>query len=163
MMLICLSSFSCLIKTYRLHAFYIKCYYRFIIDLFTGGEDSVTPNRFPAIGKMIIFRIRKVCRAIVLLCITTIIVFYTGQLSSNSLVDFVKNALRPLDRILSPRYCACLKCMTQPDDDLWFQKRFNTSLKPFLTRKYKTLSNDTRMWWQVIKTFLSTVFYYILS
>ncbi|XP_064861000.1 CMP-N-acetylneuraminate-beta-galactosamide-alpha-2,3-sialyltransferase 1-like isoform X2 [Oncorhynchus nerka] len=100
---------------------------------------------------MIIFRIRKVRRVIVLLCITTIVVFYTGQLSSNSLVDFVKNALRPLDRILSPKYCACLKCMTQPDDDLWFQKRFNTSFQPFLTRKYKTLSNDTRMWWQKLQ------------
>uniref|UniRef100_A0A8K9UIA8 CMP-N-acetylneuraminate-beta-galactosamide-alpha-2,3-sialyltransferase 1 n=1 Tax=Oncorhynchus mykiss TaxID=8022 RepID=A0A8K9UIA8_ONCMY len=100
---------------------------------------------------MILFRIRKVRRVIVLLCITTIVVFYTGQLSSNSLVDFVKNALRPLDRILSPKYCACLKCMTQPDDDLWFQKRFNTSFQPFLTRKYKTLSNDTRMWWQKLQ------------
>ncbi|XP_052376506.1 CMP-N-acetylneuraminate-beta-galactosamide-alpha-2,3-sialyltransferase 1-like [Oncorhynchus keta] len=100
---------------------------------------------------MIIFRTRKVRRVIVLLCITTIVVFYTGQLSSNSLVDFVKNALRPLDRILSPKYCACVKCMKQPDDDLWFQKRFNTSFQPFLTRKYKTLSNDTRMWWQKLQ------------
>ncbi|XP_041707349.1 CMP-N-acetylneuraminate-beta-galactosamide-alpha-2,3-sialyltransferase 1 [Coregonus clupeaformis] len=96
---------------------------------------------------MIIFRIRKDYRFIVLLCITTIVVFYTGQLSSNSLVDLVKNALRPLDRIISPRNCGCLKCMTQPDDDLWFQKRFITSFKPFLTREYKTLSNDTRTWW----------------
>ncbi|CAB1333234.1 unnamed protein product, partial [Coregonus sp. 'balchen'] len=112
-----------------------------------GGEDSVTPNRCHAIGKMILFRIRKDYRFIVLLCITTIVVFYTGQLSSNSLVDLVKNALRPLDRIISPRNCGCLKCMTQPDDDLWFQKRFITSFKPFLTREYKTLSNDTRTWW----------------
>ncbi|KAK6294151.1 hypothetical protein J4Q44_G00349810 [Coregonus suidteri] len=74
------------------------------------------------------------------------VVFYSGQQSSNSLVDFVTNALRPLDGIFSP----------QPDDDPWFQKCFIRSIKPFLTRENKKLSNDTRTWWRKMQNDRST-------
>ncbi|CAB1338962.1 unnamed protein product [Coregonus sp. 'balchen'] len=95
---------------------------------------------------MNIFRIRKGFLTTVLLCFTTIVVFYSGQQSSNSLVDFVTNALRPLDGIFSP----------QPDDDPWFQKCFIRSIKPFLTRENKKLSNDTRTWWRKMQNDRST-------
>ncbi|XP_031668334.1 CMP-N-acetylneuraminate-beta-galactosamide-alpha-2,3-sialyltransferase 1 [Oncorhynchus kisutch] len=92
------------------------------------------------------FRIRKCLLTTVLICITTIIVFYSGQRSSNSFVDFIRNALRPLDGIISP----------PPNNDPWFQKRFIRSIKPFLTRENKKLSDDTRTWWREIQNDSST-------
>uniref|UniRef100_A0A8C7W927 CMP-N-acetylneuraminate-beta-galactosamide-alpha-2,3-sialyltransferase 2 n=1 Tax=Oncorhynchus mykiss TaxID=8022 RepID=A0A8C7W927_ONCMY len=101
---------------------------------------------------MIIFRHRKGCLITVLLCLTIFVLHtgHTGQLFSKSLVDLAKIALRLLGRKIFPSHCACIKCMTQPDDDLWFQKRFIRSIKPFLTRENKKLNEDTRAWWQVI-------------
>uniref|UniRef100_A0A8C7FEW0 Uncharacterized protein n=1 Tax=Oncorhynchus kisutch TaxID=8019 RepID=A0A8C7FEW0_ONCKI len=99
---------------------------------------------------MIIFRHIKGCLITVLLCLTIFVLHtgHTGQLFSKSLVDLAKIALRLLGGKIFPSHCACIKCMTQPDDDLWFQKRFIRSIKPFLTRENKKVNEDTRAWWR---------------
>ncbi|XP_024299202.1 CMP-N-acetylneuraminate-beta-galactosamide-alpha-2,3-sialyltransferase 1-like [Oncorhynchus tshawytscha] len=107
---------------------------------------------------MIIFRHRKGCLITVLLCLTIFVLHtgHTGQLFSKSLVDLAKIALRLLGGKIFQSHCACIKCMTQPDDDLWFQKRFIRSFKPFLTRENKKLNEDTRAWWRKLQDDRST-------
>uniref|UniRef100_A0A4W5P0D4 CMP-N-acetylneuraminate-beta-galactosamide-alpha-2,3-sialyltransferase 1 n=1 Tax=Hucho hucho TaxID=62062 RepID=A0A4W5P0D4_9TELE len=94
----------------------------------------------------------------VLLCITIFVLYtgHNGQLFSKSLVDLSKNAFRLLGGEILPSHCACIKCMTQPDDDIWFQKRFIRSIKPFLTRENKKLNDDTRAWWRQLQDDRST-------
>uniref|UniRef100_A0A8C8H577 CMP-N-acetylneuraminate-beta-galactosamide-alpha-2,3-sialyltransferase 1 n=1 Tax=Oncorhynchus tshawytscha TaxID=74940 RepID=A0A8C8H577_ONCTS len=100
----------------------------------------------------------KGCLITVLLCLTIFVLHtgHTGQLFSKSLVDLAKIALRLLGGKIFQSHCACIKCMTQPDDDLWFQKRFIRSFKPFLTRENKKLNEDTRAWWRKLQDDRST-------
>uniref|UniRef100_A0A8D0D234 CMP-N-acetylneuraminate-beta-galactosamide-alpha-2,3-sialyltransferase 1 n=1 Tax=Sander lucioperca TaxID=283035 RepID=A0A8D0D234_SANLU len=72
---------------------------------------------------------------IVLLCVTAICVSWRGY--------------RPCSLPQDKSPCACERCLSE--DDLWFMKRFNKSVEPFLSANYN-LSEDVFNWWKRLQS-----------
>ncbi|XP_036120307.1 CMP-N-acetylneuraminate-beta-galactosamide-alpha-2,3-sialyltransferase 1 isoform X2 [Molossus molossus] len=97
-------------------------------------------------------------RALKVLTLLTLVIFFTSFFLSYSHTmmtttwlprQMVAELLESLRRLLtlSPRPCACARCIRQKHASPWFDKRFDGSMQPLLTAQNALLEEDTYSWW----------------